>query len=174
MKIVNIMATGKASERIDLEKFARQSVNVQYAPRRFQPVVVRSRHPVRATFLLYSSGSIICTGATSKSDAFKAIRRLERKIQHVFPHITVTDLTLQSMTVSTKLSYKLNLEHIRAQVGARKCSFEAEIFPGLFFYPATKPNMKAVLFRSGKINILGARNMDDSCAVFEELIDYIV
>ena len=85
MEIVNVMANVKIVRlegKLDLLEMTQRMTNIEYSSKRLQhPAVIRIRKPVRATFLVYSSGSVICTGSRSKEEAEHACRQLLKKIQ---------------------------------------------------------------------------------------------
>ena len=45
------------------------------------------------------------------------------------------------------------------------CNYEPEVFPGLIYH-MTKPKLSLLIFQSGKMNFVGAKNKDD---IFEAL-----
>jgi transcription initiation factor TFIID TATA-box-binding protein len=78
--IENIVASSKINAVLALEELAFALENAEYEPEQFPGLVYRISEP-RVTFLLFSSGKIICTGACSIDDVKRALARLKEKLK---------------------------------------------------------------------------------------------
>ena len=68
------------------------------------------------------------------------------------------DVFVENIVASTSFSEKLDLDIIAQSL--EDVEYEPEQFPGLV-YRLTEPKTATLLFRSGKANCTGAKNMDD-------------
>jgi transcription initiation factor TFIID TATA-box-binding protein len=80
IQIKNIVSTKSLNQSINLAKVALSFglENVDYEPDDFPGLIYKTEEP-RATFIIFESGKIICTGAESNSVAEMAFHKLEKK-----------------------------------------------------------------------------------------------
>ena len=77
IKIVNIVATANFGIRIPLEKMAEHLGGTEYEPEQFPGLVYKlTTSDVKATFLLFSNGKIVCTGTKSEEEVHRALDKL--------------------------------------------------------------------------------------------------
>jgi transcription initiation factor TFIID TATA-box-binding protein len=76
----NIVATASLDIKIDLKPLALIALNCRYKPEKFSALVINLRKP-KTTAQIFSSGKIVCCGAQSIEESYKAIRRFARMIQ---------------------------------------------------------------------------------------------
>lgn len=77
IKIQNIVASGSIGMVLNLNVLAMRLNNVEYEPEQFPGLVYKLISPeVKATFLLFSNGKIVCTGTKSEEEVHKALDRL--------------------------------------------------------------------------------------------------
>ncbi len=82
VNIVNIVASTKLDLKINLNQIAFNLENTEYEPNQFPGLVYRMRDP-KVTFLLFGSGSIICTGAKTVADVKRGIEKLYKNLKKV-------------------------------------------------------------------------------------------
>ena len=75
--ITNMVVTTDLKKRFDLDKLAMNLENVEFEPEQFPALIYKILEP-KATFLIFSNGRIVCTGAKSLEIAKKAIRKLTK------------------------------------------------------------------------------------------------
>ncbi len=78
--VQNIVATVVLDGLIDLEICAGTLTKVIYEPHTFPGVIFHVEDPPKATFLLFSSGKVVCLGTKNESDLQNACDRLERTL----------------------------------------------------------------------------------------------
>ncbi len=80
-KIVNLVASGKLRAPVSLHHLAlvRNLENIEYEPEQFPGLVYRAES-VRAVCLVFGSGAIVVTGATTIPDAETAAAEVEHAI----------------------------------------------------------------------------------------------
>lgn len=82
VNLVNIVASTKLDLKIDLNQIAFNLENTEYEPEQFPGLVYKMRDP-KVTFLLFGSGSIICTGAKSVADVKRSIEKLYKNLKEL-------------------------------------------------------------------------------------------
>ena len=82
IQIENIVASAQIPSRLNLDKIAFGSENSEYDPNRFPGLVFRMKDP-NATFLLFSSGKVVCTGIRTVEDVESAMNFLFKKLKSI-------------------------------------------------------------------------------------------
>jgi len=79
-KIENIVAVGDLGYTLNLEKIAFEMEDSEYEPENFPGLICRLDDP-KVSFLVFSSGSIVCIGAKKMADAKKGLEIIEKKLR---------------------------------------------------------------------------------------------
>jgi transcription initiation factor TFIID TATA-box-binding protein len=75
--IQNIVASGSIGMMLNLNVLAMRLNNIEYEPEQFPGLVYKlMSQEVKATFLLFSNGKIVCTGTKSEAEVHKALDKL--------------------------------------------------------------------------------------------------
>ncbi len=82
VKIQNIVASGSVGMDLNLNVLATKLKNVEYEPEQF-PGLVYKLPEVKATFLLFSNGKIVCTGTKSEKEVHAALDKLIENLKKV-------------------------------------------------------------------------------------------
>ena len=82
IQIENIVASAQIPARLDLDKIVFESENSEYEPDQFPGLVYRMKNP-NATFLLFGSGKVICTGIRKIEDVEYAMNFLFKKLKSI-------------------------------------------------------------------------------------------
>ena len=80
IKIVNMVASANLSGRIELEDCAYSLDRNMYEPEQFPGLIYRMDDP-KVVILLFSTGKIVCTGATKEEDVYKAVAKLHKNLK---------------------------------------------------------------------------------------------
>jgi transcription initiation factor TFIID TATA-box-binding protein len=83
-KIQNIVAAGSVGMALNLNVLALRLNNTEYEPEQF-PGLVYKMPELRATFLLFSNGKIVCTGTKSEQEVHNALDKLIINLKKVKP-----------------------------------------------------------------------------------------
>lgn len=75
VKLENIVASAKLDLKINLDLIAFSKENTEYEPNQFPGLVYKMSDP-KLTFLIFGSGSIVCTGGKTVADVRRAIKKL--------------------------------------------------------------------------------------------------
>ncbi len=77
IKAENIVASARLFVKVDIEKLALELPNTLYEPEQFPGLIFRMKDP-DVVFLIFASGSLVCTGAKKESDVRRAVYKLRR------------------------------------------------------------------------------------------------
>jgi len=84
IKIQNIVASGSVGMDLNLNTLAMTLKNTEYEPEQFPGLVYKLvDSELRATFLLFSNGKIVCTGTKSESEVNKALEKLIANLKKI-------------------------------------------------------------------------------------------
>ncbi|TAL56038.1 MAG: TATA-box-binding protein [Nanoarchaeota archaeon] len=82
--VQNIVASGSVGMDLNLNTLAMKLRNTEYEPEQFPGLVYKLVEPdVKATFLLFSNGKVVCTGTKSEADVNKALDKLIENLKKV-------------------------------------------------------------------------------------------
>ncbi len=79
-KIENIVAVGTLGYDLNLENLAFKMEDSEYEPENFPGLICRLTEP-KVSFLVFSSGSIVCVGGKKISDAKEGLALIEKKLK---------------------------------------------------------------------------------------------
>ena len=80
IKVVNMVATANLSGRVELEEATYNLGKTMYEPEQFPGLIYRMDEP-KVVILVFSSGKIVCTGATKEEDVYKAVAKLHKQLK---------------------------------------------------------------------------------------------
>ena len=156
--IQNVVATFSLGvKNINLKALALKLKYCDYNPQRFAAMTMRLRKP-RTTALAFGSGNMVCTGSKNIPQCLLSCRMYVRILQRSNVKVCFHNFKVQNIVASVALEYPLKLHELSQAHGAN-VSYEPEMFPGLVLR-ITNPKIVFLLFRSGKLVITGAKNLD--------------
>ncbi len=82
VKIQNIVAAGSVGMALNLNVLAMKLENTEYEPEQF-PGLVYKLPELKATFLLFSNGKVVCTGTKSEQEVDKALDKLIENLKKI-------------------------------------------------------------------------------------------
>ena len=180
-KIQNVVVSANIFATLPLEKLAVVLDNSDYTPETFPGLIYKVEDEnlsfKKASFLLFSSGRVICAGTKSIKDSKAAVQHVVEDLKDVGIEITKKPkITVQNMVASGSVGGKLNLNEIVFLF--ENTEYEPEQFPGLVYKLKGEDvlqNITFLLFGTGKIVIAGAKSEKEikESVVFlrEQLID---
>jgi transcription initiation factor TFIID TATA-box-binding protein len=158
INIQNVVATGTLNQKVDLNAVVRGYPGAEYHPETFPGIVIRLRRPKTAT-LIFSSGSLVCTGAKSGRESRRAIMKIVKELKKAgIIILSKPDFKVVNIVASASLGGKVDLE--KTVVTLRKTMYEPEQFPGLI-YRMDEPKVVILLFASGNLVVTGAKKDQD-------------
>lgn len=162
-RIVNIVASTSTNQKLNLDKIRNGCPCAEFNPAKYFALIFRVSYP-KVSILVNKSGKLIFTGAKSIADIYLARNDffLELKKMGYLPEDT--DITIQNIVIRIDIMDNLPLERIYERRKNLNLEYEPEIFPGLIF-KNKNPQFTSLIFRSGKIIIIGIKNLTilDSC-----------
>ena len=75
-----MVASADLLGRIELEEAAYSLGKTMYEPEQFPGLIYRMEEP-KVVILVFSSGKIVCTGATKEEDVYKAVAKLHKQVE---------------------------------------------------------------------------------------------
>lgn len=174
VEIVNVVASFSLDTTLDLKEVHQRFENESLfdeAIFNYSVVVLRVKKP-KMSFLIYRTGRIICTGAKSVEDAKQSGEYLLNRFRNVGVNIHfLREVEINNIVAKADLGSELNLNLIATNSGLENVEYEPEQFPGLI-YRMNEKNIKCtiLLFRSGRIVIVGLKDVNKIDKVMERLI----
>lgn len=147
--ISNVVCSFDVRCHLNLKLIALNAANVIY--KREQGMVsMKIRNP-RTTASIWSSGKIICTGATSEDSSKKAARRYARTMQKLGFKAKFSKFRVINVLGTCTMPFGIRITHFSEKY-RNIASYEPEIHPGVTY---KIPNSKSVLkiFSTGSITI---------------------
>jgi transcription initiation factor TFIID TATA-box-binding protein len=80
VEIENIVASADLGVKLSLEDLAYTLEGTFYDPEQFPGLIYRLREP-KATFIIFTTGKVVCTGVRRKRDALKALEVLKASLK---------------------------------------------------------------------------------------------
>ena len=172
-KIVNIVSMVHLGTKLNLRHIALQCSNSEYKPRRINAVIMRIKKPKSAA-LIFNTGVIICLGAKNEEDSRKSAKIFAHNIKNLgYENVKFKKFQLINIVATcdlkfpiklTKLSLKLSVMPKKIQSenndDKKSCFYTPETFPGLIYHMRA-PEITLLIFKSGKVNFVGAKNNED-------------
>jgi transcription initiation factor TFIID TATA-box-binding protein len=79
-RVVNIVASASLGGKIDLERAVSELGRAMYEPEQFPGLVYRMTDP-KVVILVFASGSLVCTGATTEKVVHDAVHKLHIQVE---------------------------------------------------------------------------------------------
>ena len=155
VSIQNVVASASLKQRLDLDSIVRIIPGVEYRPEQFPGLVYKIKKP-KAALLMFSTGKMVCTGATSERLAKRAVMRVVDDLKrNGIVIVEKPDIQIQNIVASGDLIGTIDLE--KTTYALKKTIYEPEQFPGLI-YRMDSPRTVMLLFTSGKFVCTGAKS----------------
>jgi len=156
-KIENVVASVVFDTTIDLNLIAEKIPYTEYDPDQFPGLVLRLNKP-KTALLIFSTGKMVCTGAKSETEVYKAIDKVVNLLSKYGVKLGKPKITIQNIVASGMLGGIVDLE--RAAYLLDNTMYEPEQFPGLI-YRMDEPRVVILVFSSGKCVCTGAKKEKD-------------
>jgi transcription initiation factor TFIID TATA-box-binding protein len=155
-KVDNLVATVflNIKGKIDLLKIARKVVESEYNPEKFPGIVMRVLKP-KTTFLIFSTGKMVVTGAKNEFELKTAVKEAIATIRGIGIKIPSYSIEIVNFVASGSLNTPIDLN--LATLRLESSLYEPEIFPGLVYY-MKNPKAVFLIFSNGKFVCTGAKN----------------
>jgi len=162
VKIENVVSAARINGGLDLalaaERLRSAGHEARRSGRRFPGLTVRLKG-IRTTFLLFSTGKVICTGAASEEEALSAIKSLAAALRSLgVPCPADVKAEIANIVASANIGFRVDLE--RAAEGLRRAVYEPQEFPGVI-YRMGDPRAAVLIFSTGRIVCTGVKREED-------------
>jgi len=154
IKIVNIVATSRIGEELDLYRIAGLD-QVKYNPKVFPGAVLRITRP-KASILIFESGRIVCSGTKCFEDAEAAVKKAVKIIGRAGVDVKPGPIKIRNIVASADFGSEINLNALAVAL-LGEVEYEPEQFPGLV-YRIDDPRSVVLVFSSGKVVIAGCKD----------------
>ena len=168
-KIVNIVISTSLEHKIPLEKLVTDLPNTEYNPEQFPGLIMKIKDP-KASFLIFSSGKVVCTGTKSLSEVKDALEKLIAYMKKIDIIITIKPkVKVENIVASSDIDMKFDLSEIAVKL--TNVEYEPEQFPGLVFKINNEIKATFLIFGNGKIVCTGTKSDKDVYIAIKTLID---
>ena len=158
ISIENVVASAGVNQPIDLIEITRLFPDVEYNPQVFPGLAFRLKAPKTCT-LIFRTGKMVCTGAKSEEQAFKAVQTVVQELRKSGIKIqNEPEVKIQNIVASISLGGRVKLEE--AALKLPRSMYEPEQFPGLI-HRMLEPKTVFLVFASGKLVCTGAKKEED-------------
>ncbi|XP_078504983.1 TATA box-binding protein-like 1 [Lissotriton helveticus] len=149
--ITNVVCVFRTRCHLNLRKIALEGVNVIYK-NNVGKLLMKLRKP-RITATIWSSGKIICTGATSEEEAKFGARRLARCLQKLGFQVRFTDFKIVNVLAVCTMPFEIRLPEFTKK-NRPHVSYEPELHPAACYRIKT---LRATIqiFSTGSITVTG-------------------
>ena len=165
--VQNVVSTNSlGAAKMDLRDIALRHKLCEYNPQTFAAATIRILNP-RSTALVFASGNMVVTGCKSTAESRLAARKYTRIYQTLGIPVMFRKFKIQNIVASAASGFPIKLQDIANAYGPY-VTFTPDLFPGLIFR-SINPKLVFLIFRSGKVVITGARNVQDIEHTFKSL-----
>ncbi|EDL87733.1 rCG41948, isoform CRA_b [Rattus norvegicus] len=155
--ITNVVCVFRTRCHLNLRKIALEGANVIYK-RDVGKVLMKLRKP-RITATIWSSGKIICTGATSEEEAKFGARRLARSLQKLGFQVIFTDFKVVNVLAVCNMPFEIRLPEFTKN-NRPHASYEPELHPAVC-YRIKSLRATLQIFSTGSITVTEKGSFQD-------------
>lgn len=170
---VNIVGVGLLEQEFDLNCLATSLPgNVQYEPEMHPGLYLRVENH-RPLIIIYRTGKFIVTGAKSEEEVHSTKDATINVLSEVTQQpVNLKEFELCNYVLSGDLGTELDLNAISVGLGLESTEYNPETIAAVLYTPE-EANCTIMIFRSGKVNIVGESSRTRSEQAFRELNDKI-
>ena len=165
-RVVNITCSFSLNTILDLKFIANHAYNVIHSSSPFEVTRMKFRKPA-GTAMMYKTGKVVIVGCKSINHCKALAAKLGRLLNRIGIHCQVSKFKVHNIVAAVDLKKKIIIEGASNSVSF----FESELFPGRC--TTLSKNVKAVIFRNGKVHFTGATTMDQIHAAYIELLMFL-
>ena len=158
-QITNIIANTEIDALLDLSLLLKSLNNCEYDPELYHALIFRMKNP-KLSILVNSSGKIIFSGAKSLKDINHARNLFFTDLIRLGYKPKKHEIFIQNIVLLFKPVNEIKIDRIINQNFNLDIQYEPEVFPGVIIR-FLQPKFTAIIFRTGKISIVGLKNESD-------------
>jgi transcription initiation factor TFIID TATA-box-binding protein len=159
-KIVNLVASSRIGDGLDLYNLATAIPEVEYEPEQFPGAILKISEP-KVSLLLFKNGKIIVSGASCEKDISVAIKKAMKIISEVQKDVKMKktiSYEIVNLVATSSLNTQIDLFNIAITLD--NVEYEPEQFPGAIVR-LYEPKLTMLLFKNGKLICAGAKSEED-------------
>lgn len=158
ISIVNVVSSVATDQKLDLVEITKKFPDVEYDPDQFPGAIFRLRNPRTAT-LIFQTGNMVCTGATSEELSIKAVNMVVQKLRKAKIKIKNNPVVkIQNIVSAINLGGRISIEHAARTLP--RSIYEPEQFPAVI-HRMLDPKTVTLIFATGKLVCTGARHEEE-------------
>jgi len=157
------------SKKIDLSSLASslEDWNGKYDAECFPSLFLKDPNG-RATVLLFGSGKIIMTGIRSEREARETLDKLAERLKTELDVVPNKKYDVINVVARCDVDAEVDLD--AAFLKLKNALYDPSLFPALI-YRSKDPKFVALIFKNGKINVVGIKNEHDAPRAVELILD---
>lgn len=168
VEIQNVVASADLGIELDLESLSIDLSGADYQPSNFPGLVYRTQDPKAAT-LIFRSGKVVTTGASSSEAVHEALDLVAQELRDLGVDIdSDLDAEVVNIVSNVDIGYSLNLNAVAIGLGLEDVEYEPEQFPGLV-YRMDEPDVVALLFGSGEAVVTGGTEKEQASTAVKHI-----
>jgi transcription initiation factor TFIID TATA-box-binding protein len=166
-RIVNVVSMVDLGCDLNLREIALKCSNAEYNPQRINAVIMRKKDPKTAA-LIFQTGKIICLGAHDEESSRRAARLYASNIYSLGYRAVFRNFQIINIVATCDVNFWVKLSQLNADLANRlskihqeqRVCYDPENFPGVIYHMGN-PKLCILIFKSGKINFVGAKKRED-------------
>ena len=167
--VQNVVASARLKHEIDLDTIVKAFPHVEYVPEIFPGLVFKLKRP-KGCILIFKNGKMVCTGAKSRREALRAVRKVVRELKKagIIIRSSRVEVEIHNVVATVELGeVSIDLIGTAYKLG-RGAIYEPDQFPGLI-YRMEDPKVTFLIFSSGKLVCVGSKNEEDIYRAVDKL-----
>ena len=171
-KIANIVAVADLGNAIILSDLSDKIPGeFSYNPAKFKAAILKISYPFKSTFLIWSSGKIVCLGLKNLEECEQTIKYLVEHIKYdICSSVFYSGYYVENIVTSFNFGKEINLNAFRS-LRPKSSFYEPEIFCGLNYKRGDR--LTALIFYTGKIVITGGKNLEEINEMYYHILPYL-
>ena len=152
LEIANVVCKATMDRHLNLDLFASDTEGVVLLnrARNFKAAKIKFGS---GTFMAFPSGVILCLGSKSVDDA-----RIDVELLSTLLDANVVSFCLCNIVFNGALGSRVRLNTV-FETNPATCSYEAELYPALYYKPDRNGSSLMALFSTGKFYITGVMDL---------------
>lgn len=171
IRITNVVCTANFNTSIYLPMFVSRYPFLEWNRKKFAAATLRFTDP-KTTCLVFGSGRIVCTGASTLIAAKVSVLQALMMVQECGYTATITDWRVQNIASAFEFGRKLNLDKLYDAYPS-ETTYSPELFPALIFRPSIATNGVYLIFESGRVVITGCKCVESVHSSYDHVGEVI-
>ena len=161
-----MVTSSKTKSGLNIEKLAVCLFRAIYEPEMFSGLVYKPTTN-KATIIMFASGKITSTGCSSIKESINSINNTIFEIEEKLgTEIELEKINTENIVSISNVNARINLKKFNRYYPQTK--YDQKVFPGAI-YPIFQ-RIKALVFTSGKIVLVGSKSEDETKFAFEKIL----